>query len=115
MLKWAQQFLHDHIAQDVPNALARCEFGCRVGQCIRGEWEQCERRIELAKALEAVQAANSTKSEPGRPRSSPTNVTENDDPTPPWRRAWPFVALALAIVVNLVWIGVLGCAVIRLL
>jgi len=27
--------VHKHIAQEVPNALPRCEFGCRVGQCSR--------------------------------------------------------------------------------
>ena len=52
MLKWLKREFQKHIAQDVPNALARCEFGCRVGQCSRGEWEQCEKRISLAKQLE---------------------------------------------------------------
>jgi hypothetical protein len=32
-----------------------------------------------------------------------------------WRRAWPFTALTLALLVNLLWIGALGYAVLRLL
>ena len=52
MLKWLKREFQKHIAQDVPNALARCEFECRVGQCSRGEWEQCENRIALAEQLE---------------------------------------------------------------
>jgi hypothetical protein len=55
MRKWIQQTFHNHIAQDVPSALARCEFDCRVGECSRAEWECCKQRIVLAKELE-VQA-----------------------------------------------------------
>jgi hypothetical protein len=32
-----------------------------------------------------------------------------------WRRAWPLAGLALAAVVNVLWVGVLGYALIRLL
>jgi hypothetical protein len=32
-----------------------------------------------------------------------------------WRRAWPLAGLALAVVVNMVWVGVLGYALVRLL
>jgi hypothetical protein len=32
-----------------------------------------------------------------------------------WRRAWPLTGLALAAVVNVLWVGVLGYALIRLL
>ena len=52
MLKWLKRVFQKHIAQEVPNTLARCEFGCRVGQCSRGEWEQCEKRILFAKQLD---------------------------------------------------------------
>ena len=52
MLNWIKEMFHQHIVQDVPNALAQCEFRCRVGKCSRGEWEQCERRIEFAKMLD---------------------------------------------------------------
>ena len=38
MLSWITRKFHKHIAQQVPNSLALCEFGCRVGQCSRGEW-----------------------------------------------------------------------------
>jgi hypothetical protein len=32
-----------------------------------------------------------------------------------WRRAWPLAGLALAAVVNVAWVGVLGYALVRLL
>jgi hypothetical protein len=44
---------HKHVAQEVPATLAHCEFDCRLGECSREEWEQCDRRIQLATQLEA--------------------------------------------------------------
>jgi len=38
----------------------------QVGQCSRGEWEQCKRRIEFAKKLDEEQAAVSTETKPAR-------------------------------------------------
>ena len=31
--------------QDVPEAIAACEFECRKPECPAGEWEKCERRL----------------------------------------------------------------------
>ena len=32
----------------VPEDIAVCEFDCRKGQCIQGEWEFCDRRLKRA-------------------------------------------------------------------
>jgi hypothetical protein len=42
------QWLLDHFIQDVPEDQALCEFDCRKQQCLRGEWQQCERRLNQA-------------------------------------------------------------------
>jgi hypothetical protein len=46
------------------------------------------------------------------------SAIEKDERVPAlrrWRRAWPLAGLALAAVVNVLWVGVLGYALIRLL
>ena len=37
----------NQLIQDVPDAVALCEFDCR-GQCASGEWVHCERRLQRA-------------------------------------------------------------------
>jgi hypothetical protein len=108
MLNWITSRFHKHIAQQVPNFLALCEFGWRVGQCSRGEWEKCERRIQLAKHLDVQASGVITQAE--RPADfSPLAALSL------WQRVWPFGALTPALVVNLLWIGALGYALLRLL
>jgi hypothetical protein len=34
------------LAQDVPEAIAICEFDCRKNQCRHCEWATCQRRIQ---------------------------------------------------------------------
>jgi hypothetical protein len=41
-----------HIVQDVPAALAACEFGCPKGDCCRENWTNCQRRIAVQKCIE---------------------------------------------------------------
>ena len=43
--EWTR-FLLDHLIQDVPEAIALCEFDCRRTQCMASEWETCERRLK---------------------------------------------------------------------
>lgn len=47
----AKRWIKEQIVEDVPDELARCEFGCRKSECRMGEWATCERRIEAAQAL----------------------------------------------------------------
>ena len=44
-------------------------------------------------------------------------ATQNDDASAAltWRRAWPVTGLALALLVNLLWVGALAYALVRLL
>jgi hypothetical protein len=45
-------------------------------------------------------------------------AAEKDERVPAltrWRRAWPLAGLALALVVNVLWVGVLGYALFELL
>jgi hypothetical protein len=42
----ASRWLKEQIIQDVPEDIALCEFDCRKSQCLMGEWENCERRLE---------------------------------------------------------------------
>ena len=39
------RFLMDHLIQDVPEALALCEFDCRRTDCSAEQWASCERRL----------------------------------------------------------------------
>ena len=39
------QFVKRGIVCDVPDEIAVCEFDCRKGQCMHGEWAACGRRI----------------------------------------------------------------------
>ena len=96
----------------MPNCLALCEFGCRVGQCSRGEWEECERRIQFAKQLD--EQASGQASGAIKPAERPTDFSSLGALSL-WQRAWPFTALTLALLVNLLWIGALGYAPVRLL
>ena len=95
---------HWHIAQDVPNALARYEFDCHVSQCSRGEWEECERRIQLAQQLD--EQASGVITLAARRSSSSKNTALSDylSPNAPLtlrHRAWPLITLAIAVAVNL--------------
>ena len=108
MLSRISRTFHKHIARQVPNSLALCEFGCRVGQCSREEWEECERRIQFAKQLDEQASGAITRAE--RPAHfSPLAALSF------WQRLWPFAALTLALVVNLLWIGALAYGLARLL
>lgn len=42
------QWLKDQIAQEVPEAVALCEYDCRKQQCTGEEWATCERRTHQA-------------------------------------------------------------------
>jgi hypothetical protein len=42
------QFVKRGIVGDVPDDIALCEFDCRKGQCMQGEWAACDRRIRNA-------------------------------------------------------------------
>ena len=42
------QFVKRGIVADVPEPIALCEFDCRKGQCLQGEWAACDRRIHKA-------------------------------------------------------------------
>jgi hypothetical protein len=108
MPSWITRTFHKHIAQQVPNSLALCEFGCRVGQCSRGEWEECERRIQFATQLDEQASGAITPAE--RPADSSSLA-----PLVLWQRAWPFPLLMLALLVNVIWVGALGYALVRLL
>ena len=39
------QFVRLKIIGDVPEDIGICEFDCRKGQCVQGEWHICDRRI----------------------------------------------------------------------
>ena len=43
------------------------------------------------------------------------DTADNDAVLPLWRRAWPFAGLTLALLVNVLWVGALGYALVRLL
>jgi hypothetical protein len=34
------------IIQDVPQDYQACEFECRKLECLMGDWERCERRLD---------------------------------------------------------------------
>jgi hypothetical protein len=89
MLSWISRKFHKHIAQHVPNSLCQCEFGCRVGQCSRGKWEECERGIQFAKQLDELATSAITPAERPADFSLMANLSL-------WQRAWPFAALMLA-------------------
>jgi hypothetical protein len=42
-------WIRSRLVQDVPGAMAQCEFGCRRLDCAQGEWENCGNRIEESK------------------------------------------------------------------
>ena len=43
------RFLMDHLIQDVPEAIAVCEFDCRRPDCTAEEWLTCARRLEAVR------------------------------------------------------------------
>ena len=47
----AKRWFKVQLVEDVPDELARCEFGCRKLECRMGEWESCKRRIEEAQDI----------------------------------------------------------------
>lgn len=40
------RFLMDQLIQDVPEAIAVCEFDCRRTDCTPELWRTCERRLD---------------------------------------------------------------------
>ncbi len=40
------RFLVDQLVQDVPDAIAVCEFNCRETDCSEERWRCCERRLQ---------------------------------------------------------------------
>jgi hypothetical protein len=42
------QFVKRNIVGDDPDDVALCEFDCRKGQCMMGEWAACDRRLRKA-------------------------------------------------------------------
>jgi len=40
-----------NVIQDVPAAIAHCEFDCRRSNCLQSEWATCSRRLAAEKAL----------------------------------------------------------------
>lgn len=42
-------WLRSLAVQDVPPAVAHCEFGCRAFECSRDQWGSCQNRIDAAK------------------------------------------------------------------
>jgi hypothetical protein len=57
------QWVLDQIFQDVPVEQALCEFDCRRGQCMQGEWAGCERRLSRAEG-ELMPSAGKRHKEP---------------------------------------------------
>jgi hypothetical protein len=45
------QFVTDHIIDDVPEAVAFCEFDCRKTECSATEWRTCKRRLQHLERL----------------------------------------------------------------
>jgi hypothetical protein len=39
------QIVKRQIVDDAPEETAICQFDCRKAQCMRAEWDACERRI----------------------------------------------------------------------
>jgi len=59
VLGTARRWLKAQIVRDVPEDIALCEFDCRKGQCLFGEWESCERRLEDLQDLRRWKASHS--------------------------------------------------------
>lgn len=43
--------LWSNVIQEVPAAIAQCEFDCRQSECPQSEWATCPRRLATASAL----------------------------------------------------------------
>ena len=48
MLRRMWRRLSNELVQNVPEAIAVCEFDCRKEQCTGKEWATCERRLREA-------------------------------------------------------------------
>ena len=45
LLYWVRSL----IVEDVPPAMARCEFGCKVEACREADWQNCANRLREAR------------------------------------------------------------------
>lgn len=59
------QWIKKQIVQEVPEAIALCEFDCNKQQCTEEEWEKCPRRTAWA-AGELMPVAGSKRRLPFR-------------------------------------------------
>jgi hypothetical protein len=59
MLEWFKDFFKYKFTEEIPPALERCEFNCRVQECSYGKWVECEKRIKEMEI--AIRASNETK------------------------------------------------------
>jgi hypothetical protein len=58
------RWLRDEMVEDVPEDIAICEYDCRKRQCVMGEWEVCDRRLNQA-AGELMPTPRKTQPGPG--------------------------------------------------
>jgi hypothetical protein len=49
--------LRQQSVADVPVELELCEFECRKPQCLKGEWEHCQRRLSFIEKTKALAAS----------------------------------------------------------
>jgi hypothetical protein len=49
--------LRQQAVADVPIELELCEFECRKAQCLKGEWEHCQRRLSFIEKMKALAAS----------------------------------------------------------
>jgi hypothetical protein len=49
--------LRQQSVADVPIELELCEFECRKPQCLKGEWEHCQRRLSFIEKTKALAAS----------------------------------------------------------
>jgi hypothetical protein len=55
MRKWYRR----QIIDDTPDDIAFCECDCREQQCLQGDWEECEKRLQsVANCPSDSKAAN---------------------------------------------------------
>lgn len=94
----ARRWLKEPLVEEVPDELARCEFGCRRLDCRMGEWESCEKRIEEAQDLRDWKARGQKSPQgllgflrPGSPRHADLFAALSSKPAiarPLARRRW---------------------------
>jgi hypothetical protein len=51
------RLLRQQSVADVPLELELCEFDCRKPQCLKGEWEHCQRRLSFIEKTKALAAS----------------------------------------------------------